>query len=374
MTTNHHTAIANGAPANASTFNTPLGQLDNAIETATTTANTANSSANASASNLSNLIAGASGFTQLSLSTSPTLTISSGAITVTRSRHFVDTEAAASYDDLDTINGGVEGDVLVLESVISTRVVVVKNGTGNIFLNGMDVFLDDERKALTLLFDGTQWVLIGNPPQRINRRQMQIVFNEATNLPIGHGAVSVFGTPTRLADSDGVYTVYTSAATAAQNGGVQVVAFTLYQARHHPSMTIWLRTGANIAGIRWFVGLTSGGPLGSDTLTPSVVSGVAFRYSTVVGDVGWRPVTSNGTNSTIHAQLGGNLAINTAYKLQVSIVNGVAYFVLNDTSYFSSALTTPASTTDLGWSAQLGTQENVAKAVGYRRILLETDV
>jgi len=372
MTTNHHTAIANGAPANASTFNTPLGQLDSAIDTATTTANTANSSANASASNLSNLIAGASGFTQLNLSTSPTLTISSGAITVTRSRHLVDTEASGSYDDLDTINGGVEGDVLVLESVTAARVVVVKNGTGNIFLNGMDVFLDNASKALTLLFDGTQWVLIGNPPQRINRRQMQIVFNEGTHLLIGHGAVTVFGTPTRLADIDGVYTVYTSAATTAQNAGVQALAFNLYQARHHPSMTIWLRTGATLAVIRSVVGLTGSGPLATDTLAG--VAGVAFRYSTLVGDVGWRPITSNGTTSTIHAQLGGNLAINTTYKLQVSIVNGVAYFVLNDTSYFSSALTMPASTQDLGWSAQMSTQENVAKAVGYRRILLETDV
>jgi hypothetical protein len=31
MTTNYHTAIATGAAANASTFNSPMGQLDDAI-------------------------------------------------------------------------------------------------------------------------------------------------------------------------------------------------------------------------------------------------------------------------------------------------------------------------------------------------------
>ena len=36
MTTNYHTAISVGAAANAATFNTPLGALDEALTNATT--------------------------------------------------------------------------------------------------------------------------------------------------------------------------------------------------------------------------------------------------------------------------------------------------------------------------------------------------
>ncbi len=359
MTTNHHTPISVGAPANAATFNSPLGQLDSAIDTALTTAN--------------DLKSGIDGFTQLSLSTTTTLTISSGVITATRSRHLVDTEASATYDDLDTINGGVAGDVLVLQSVTSARVVVVKHGTGNIFLNGYDVHLDNPRKTLTLLHDGTRWVLVGAPPQRINRRQMRVLFNEGTSILAGHAPIYSFGTPTSVGEVNGIHTLYTSAATAVSNAGVQSGS-ALTQPRYNPSFTIWLRTSSNISSIRWYIGFNTGTIYAAgDNLPSTGVSGVVFRYSTIAGDAGFRPVTSNGTTQTVHAQLGANLAINTAYRLQISIVNGVAYFSVNDSSYFSTALTMPAPTTGLLWTAHLQTQENVAKAVAYRQIFVETE-
>ena len=364
MTTNHHTPISVGAPADAVTFNNPLGQLDSAIDTAISNANTATS-------NVNNLIAGANGFNQLNLSTSTTLTISSGAISITRTRHLVDTEASATYDDLDTINGGVAGDVLVLQSVTSARVVVVKHGTGNIFINGMDVFLDNPRKALTLLYDGTQWVLVGDPPQRINRKQMKILFNEGTSMLSGIAAISSFGTPTSAGENDGIYTLYTSAATNPSNAGVQSAVFT--QARYNPSFTIWLRTSSNISAIRWYLGFNTGSIYGAgDNLPSTSVSAVVFRYSTIAGDAGFRPVTSNGTTQTVGAVM-ATVNANTAYKLQISIVNGVAYFSVNDSFYFSTALTMPASTAGLLLTAHLQTQENVAKAVAYRQIFVEAE-
>ena len=68
--------------------------------------------------------------------TQENVTISSGAITVTSSYVRVLTEGSASSDDLDTINGGVAGQVLYLHQQLSTKDVTLKDGTGNLALAG----------------------------------------------------------------------------------------------------------------------------------------------------------------------------------------------------------------------------------------------
>lgn len=61
------------------------------------------------------------------------LTISSGAVTVTRNFHTIDTESGAASDDLDTINGLEVGALYLLQAEDSARTVVLKN-SGNITL------------------------------------------------------------------------------------------------------------------------------------------------------------------------------------------------------------------------------------------------
>lgn len=82
-----------------------------------------------------------------------TLTIVAGVITRTQRRHKIDTELQASTDDLDTIDGGADGDELILRAVHDGRTVVVKNGTGNIAMSG-DFSLDDDTDALHLWYNG----------------------------------------------------------------------------------------------------------------------------------------------------------------------------------------------------------------------------
>lgn len=81
-----------------------------------------------------------------------TLTIASGAITATTSFHKIDTEGAASSDDLDTINGGLDGYRLVIRPNADARTIVVKDGTGNIHCNG-DFTMDSEQDAMELIYD-----------------------------------------------------------------------------------------------------------------------------------------------------------------------------------------------------------------------------
>lgn len=85
------------------------------------------------------------------------LTIATGAITATRSYHSVDTEADAITDDLDTISGGSEGDLLIIRANNSARTVVAKDGTGNLALAG-DFTMDNAQDTLTMIYDGASWL------------------------------------------------------------------------------------------------------------------------------------------------------------------------------------------------------------------------
>lgn len=88
------------------------------------------------------------------------LTIASGVITIKKDSHTVDTEASAASDDLDTINGGIYvKQRITLKAEITGRVVVIKNGTGNI-KSGADISLDNSDDIIVLEFDGTDWLVV----------------------------------------------------------------------------------------------------------------------------------------------------------------------------------------------------------------------
>jgi hypothetical protein len=88
-----------------------------------------------------------------------TLTIASGAITVTNSGHAIETEGGAGTDDLDTINGGSDGDILFLRAASSSRDVNVING-GNINVVSSPRTLTTTRGLIQLRYDGSlsEWI------------------------------------------------------------------------------------------------------------------------------------------------------------------------------------------------------------------------
>lgn len=137
MTSNYHTPIVPGDAADASTVNTPLGALDSQI-----TVNTANIATNTSGlatlnTTITNLSTGVTGqavkANSLVLPRGADLTIASGVVTVTHSRHRLDTEGAAASDTLDTINGGVDGQILIISQVANARDITIGHNTGNIW-------------------------------------------------------------------------------------------------------------------------------------------------------------------------------------------------------------------------------------------------
>jgi hypothetical protein len=92
----------------------------------------------------------------INLSADALLTVATGAVTQTTSYHSIAGEGAAA-DDLVTINGGTEGDVLFIRASSDTVTITVKDGTGNIQCGG-DRVLDNLQDTMQLLYDGTNWL------------------------------------------------------------------------------------------------------------------------------------------------------------------------------------------------------------------------
>ena len=97
----------------------------------------------------------------IGLGSPATLTIAGGVVTATRSCHLIDTEGGAATDNLDTINTGVEGDILVLGSVASARVPKAKDGTGNLRLAGDFSFTGVVDKLTLIKHSSGNWHELG---------------------------------------------------------------------------------------------------------------------------------------------------------------------------------------------------------------------
>ena len=90
------------------------------------------------------------------------LTIASGAVIKSRAHHTIDTEADAASDDLATISGGAEGEILLIRPASGARTVVLKHNTGNIWSPMfMDLSLVDADSYALLAYSGSKWCIIG---------------------------------------------------------------------------------------------------------------------------------------------------------------------------------------------------------------------
>lgn len=85
------------------------------------------------------------------------LNIVSGTVTITQSYHSIDTQGDIPSDDLDTINGGSTGDILVLRASSSSRTVVVRDN-GNINLaGGVNFAMDNVADTIMFIFFLSEW-------------------------------------------------------------------------------------------------------------------------------------------------------------------------------------------------------------------------
>jgi len=90
--------------------------------------------------------------------TKATATIAAGVITYASGYMEIDTQGGAATDDLDTISPGIaeDGTEVIIKSANATRVPTLKDGTGNLRLNG-DFIEDSPQDRIVLQYDGTNW-------------------------------------------------------------------------------------------------------------------------------------------------------------------------------------------------------------------------
>ena len=96
-------------------------------------------------------------------SSTDVLTIASGQIEVTNSAHKVLNENGDASDDLVTITGGKDGDIIVLSAGTSSQAVTIKtsfSGTDTIQCGASDLVLNSSADRITLEYNTDRWFML----------------------------------------------------------------------------------------------------------------------------------------------------------------------------------------------------------------------
>ena len=83
-------------------------------------------------------------------------TIATGVISVPGQGYFTLLPETGTADDLDTINGGLDGVVIYVRNEDVTNTITLKDATGNLDLQGADVALNAINVVQALIYDETQ--------------------------------------------------------------------------------------------------------------------------------------------------------------------------------------------------------------------------
>ena len=212
------------------------------------------------------------------------LTIASGVIAVTHSYHEVDTESDAATDELNTINGGVEGQRLVLRAANSARTVNIVEG-GNIALTKNPRPLNHKDDTIMLFYDGSNWLEVSYMNSSLG-----------TELTIASGVITVTNDYHSVdtesdAASDDLVTI---------NGGSKGQLLTLRA--HNGARTVKCKTSGNLRL-----------QMGSEVWLDNTTDSITFVYN----GTNWLQVaaTDNDTPGTELTIASGVIEVNTSYHL-----------------------------------------------------------
>lgn len=291
----------------------------------------------------------------LNIGTDTTLTISSGIVTRTRTRHLIGTESSLATDDLDRVNGGTEGDLLVLTAAALNGMVRVRSGAvgGNIKLADPTGFRWlDTKTALILTYDGTDWIEHKAPPSLPvvglgNYWSERAAAATLEAIGIAAGTNGGAGAVANANDDTDTYTIQTIAASAGTVGGRKTTTFNLVRRAYNPTFEAVIKTGTDITNVRYWIGLCSAAPGNVDSL--GAIYGCFFRYSTVVPDGGWVAINSDGSAQSSPVQV-SSIAANTRYVMRIRIdtVSGIAYFSIDNGPEYQISANTPGASQDMG--------------------------
>jgi hypothetical protein len=388
MSANHHTPVVGGANADAAVVNAPLGQLD---------------------SKLSGLLAGNETFDQLNIGAGATaLVVASNAITISKSIHQIDTTGGAPV--LNTINGSTSGDILIL-SISSNTNICTLTTAGNISTrNGQSVILRNIRDYIILVYRNSKWNEIGSSPLEfwsmggsspffpgglylspslvsdtaarlprlevmpspVARNSWSARASGGVITPVGIPAMTTAGTLSEASSANTTYVNFASAAVLNSAYGFNSTTFNLVHIENSPEFYTVIETGAaaDLANVRWWIGLTSAVPTNVDDLAAGTKA-IMFRYSTAAGDAGWLASVDDGASVSSTAT-GVPLAANTQYKLRIRVnwATQLAYFSVNGAAEIAISVSA-LSGTKLGFTVVAWTLAAAAKNLLFSRAYCE---
>ena len=93
----------------------------------------------------------------LNLGNNPTAPILAGVVSAFRSYHAIAAEGGPGADTLDTINGGVVGDLLIIKANTGDT-ITIPSATGNIITDGSVTIILSGFDLAVFIFDGTNWL------------------------------------------------------------------------------------------------------------------------------------------------------------------------------------------------------------------------
>lgn len=146
---------------------------------------------------------------------------------------------------------------------------------------------------------------------------------------------------------NGQFVEYATGATLNANAGWIATTFDQTQRIYRSCYDAWIKTGANIANVRFWIGMFSATPMASATPT---IHAAAFRYDTAAdGTAFWRIVTIDGTTTNAQATTTA-ITTNTAYRFRILWLTGTntVRFFINGVDVGSSTTNLPATTQNLG--------------------------
>ena len=141
-------------------------------------------------------------------------------------------------------------------------------------------------------------------------------------------------------------TTYTNLVSPALLGGIATLASTIYtelRPDYSPMMTFVIRTDSVLTTCRYWIGFVSSAMSNADDQSGAYV---AFRFSSVAGDTGWRAIVDTGSANTISANI-GTVTASTQYKLdiQIDFANSKCYFRVNGGAWTVVSAVPPSGTT-----------------------------
>lgn len=154
------------------------------------------------------------------------------------------------------------------------------------------------------------------------------------------------------ASGNGQFIEYATGATLNADAGWLSSAFSQTQRIYRFIYDAWIKTGADVTNVRFWIGMFSATPMASAT---PAIHAAAFRYDTGAdGTAFWRIVTIDGTTTNAQATT-QSIAANTVYRLRIVWLAGTntVRFLINGTDFGSSTGNLPTTTQNLGHVEQV---------------------